>query len=70
MEEIIIKQRELKTKLISEINECKLPAFIIQPILKDLLNEINKIEENQYQEAIENVKIKNSNEGGDDNGIQ
>lgn len=66
MEELIITQRELKAKLVTAINESTLPAFIIKPILEDLLNQVNKIDANQYQQAMQNLKEK---KGEKENGI-
>ena len=59
MEEIILKERETKEKLVDVINQSNLPAFILKPMLKDLFEQINQLEEQQYQEA---VKIKNEKE--------
>ena len=58
MEDLIIKQRELKENLIKLINEANLPAFIIKPIIKELFEQLNLLEEQQYQEIIKTKKEK------------
>ena len=42
-------QREFKEKIIIAINESKLPAFVIAPILEQALAEVKHIEEQQYE---------------------
>lgn len=42
-------QREFKEKIIGAINESKLPAFVITPILEQALAEVKAIEEKQYE---------------------
>ena len=69
MEEIIIKQREFRTQLVNLINDSSLPAFIIKPILEDLLSQINKIDEDQYQEALQKVNEKNTKKGDEEDGL-
>lgn len=44
---IVIK--ETKQKLLQTINESNLPAFILEPILKDYYEQIIKISEQQYE---------------------
>ena len=54
MEEVIIKQVELKKDIASAINKAHLPAFIVTPILKDLLEQFSLLEVNQYNKALMN----------------
>lgn len=53
MEELIIREREFKAKLVELINNSNLPAFIIKPTLKDLFGQVNLLEEQQYNEALQ-----------------
>lgn len=55
MEELILKEREFKENIVQVVNNSKLPAFIIKPILKDLFEQVNVLEEQQYRKAIENT---------------
>lgn len=58
MEELIIKEREAREKLTSLINELGLPAFILKPIIKDLYEQINNAEIEQYKQAQEYIQKK------------
>ena len=46
---ISIVYEEFKDMLASLINDSGLPAFVIEPILRDYLSEIKMIKEKQYQ---------------------
>lgn len=46
----ILKIYEFKENVITNINNSNLPAVIIKYILKDLLNEIEQIENKQFEE--------------------
>lgn len=52
MEILILKEREVREKMVEIINNSNLPAIIIRPILNDLLNQINPLVEQQYNEAL------------------
>lgn len=56
MEELILKEREFKENIVQVVNNSKLPAFIIKPILKDLFEQVNVLEEQQYRKAAENIE--------------
>ena len=58
MEEIILKEREFKEKIVEIINNSNLPAFIIKPTLKELLGQVELLEQQQYQEALEQKEEK------------
>lgn len=64
MQNLILNQRKFKTELVNLINKYTFPAFMLKPIIKELLEQIEKIEEQQYQEALkmeqENKQIKES----------
>ena len=51
MEVLILKEREVREKIVEIINNSSLPAIIIKPILIDLLNQVNSLVEQQYNEA-------------------
>ena len=52
MEEVIIKNGEFKQKLVGLINESGLPAFILKPTFKEIYDQLNVLEQQQYQEAL------------------
>lgn len=56
MEELILKEREFKENIVQVVNNSKLPAFIIKPILKELFEQVNVLEEQQYKKAIESTE--------------
>ncbi len=61
MEELIIKEREFREKLVELINSSNLPAFIIKPTLKDLYEQVNILEEQQYNKAVQEKAEKDEN---------
>lgn len=55
---ISMKIISLKNKLISEINNAKLPTYIILPIIKELYGQINQLDiENTQKEKAEYEEI-------------
>ncbi len=52
MEEVIIKNMEIKQKLADLINESELPAFILKPTFKDIYEQLNLLEKQQYQKVV------------------
>lgn len=54
MEDIIIKERETRENIVKAINESNLPAFILKPILRDMLEQIERLEQQQYEIAMQN----------------
>lgn len=46
---ITVIYEEFKNELASLINNSGLPAFVVEPVLQDYLNEIKMIKERQYQ---------------------
>ena len=36
-------------KLVEEINNCKLPMFVIEPILQELLDQVKIMAQKQYE---------------------
>ena len=51
MEELILKEREFKEKIIELINSYNLPAILIKPVIKEVLEQLTIIEQSQYQAA-------------------
>lgn len=51
MEEVILMKREFEENLVELINESKLPAFILKPIIKDLFEQLNMLEQQQLEQA-------------------
>lgn len=62
MDELLIKQKKLGEQIASLINSANLPAFIIKPVIKDLFDQLDKIEEEQYRQALIAQKSKEINE--------
>lgn len=58
MEELIIKVHEFKQELVNSINSSGLPAFALEPILKDIYEQIQKEDNRQYKEAIQTKEQK------------
>lgn len=52
MDEIILKEREYRDKLTQISNEIGLPAFIMKAVVKDLFEQLNNLEQQQYQQAL------------------
>jgi hypothetical protein len=53
---------EFKRDLANLINNCGLPAFVIEPVLRDYTNEIKALAQRQYQldKAEYDESLKNS----------
>jgi hypothetical protein len=47
---ITVVRQEFIEKMVEEINNCGLPLFVVEPILKDLLNEVSAAAKRQYEE--------------------
>ena len=46
---ITVVRQEFIEKMVDEINTCGLPLFVVEPILKDLLNEVSAAVKRQYE---------------------
>lgn len=46
---ISVVRQEFVEKIVNEINTCGLPLFVVEPILKDLLNEVSAAVKRQYE---------------------
>lgn len=53
MEELILKEREIREKLVELVNTSQLPAVVLKPMFKEVLEQLNIIEETQYNQAKE-----------------
>lgn len=42
-------QREFREKIVEAVNCSNLPAFVLVPILEQVLDEVKRIEEQQYE---------------------
>lgn len=51
MDELILKEYELRKKIEQDINNSGLPAIILEPVVKDLLNQILILKQKQYAQA-------------------
>jgi len=46
-----LKIQEFKTQMINIINEAKLPAYILEPIMKDFHLQLQKIEQEELMKS-------------------
>lgn len=44
---ITVATEDLKKAIVDAINDCKLPAFVIGYVLKDILTEVEKLNQEQ-----------------------
>ena len=58
MEELILKKREFEEKIIETINNSNLPAFIIKPFLKELFEQVNLLEQQEYEKSLKSKEEK------------
>lgn len=58
MEELILKEREIKENLVELINNSNLPAFILKPIIKEMWEQLNIQEKQQYENAKKTQQMK------------
>ncbi len=58
VEELILKERKTREDLVQVVNNAGLPAFILKPILKDLFEQINLLEQQQYEQVIAKTEAK------------
>lgn len=56
MEELILSKREFEENLVEIINKSNLPAFVLKPIIKDLFEQLNLLEQQQLEQAQKNKK--------------
>lgn len=73
MEELILKEREVKENIVQIINTSGLPAIVIKPVLQDILRQVELVEQKEYLLAYQNaqeVKEQDKKQGGDKKGKQ
>lgn len=58
MDELLIREQELRKNIADLLNSCGLPAFVVESVLKDVLQEVTLIKKQQYEEALKNVEKK------------
>ena len=66
MEELIVKEREIRNQLEELVNNSGLPALILKPIARDFYEQISQLEQTQYENAkkiIEENKEKEKEDG-------
>ena len=71
MEELILKERETREKIVQTINESGLPAIMVKPMLQDILRQVELVEQNEYSIAYQNsqkTKEQDKKQGGDKKG--
>lgn len=66
MEEIIINERKFREDFANLINNAKLPAIIIKPIIKDIFEQLTIQEQQQYEIAVKNMEKKGEKENEQD----
>ncbi len=52
IEDLILKKRQLEDEIIEVVNKANLPAFIVKPILMEMLQQATIQEEQQLQQAL------------------
>lgn len=62
MKPFTLQVEELKEKLVKDINESQIPAFVLLTILKDLYNQIQEIDMQQINEYNESNSKKTKKE--------
>ena len=58
MDEIIIRAHDTKEKIVQTINESNMPAIILRPMIKEIYDQLERIEQEQYQTALANQEQK------------
>lgn len=67
MEELIIKEREFRMGLVNLVNNSNLPAFIMKSTLKEILQEVTEIANQDYETAVANIQKKEKEEEEEEN---
>lgn len=49
MKPMSVARQEFIEKLVHDINTCQLPMFVVEPILQEMLNMVNKAARKQYE---------------------
>lgn len=62
MEELIIKEREFRMGLVNLVNNSNLPAFIMKSTLKEILQEVTEIANQDYETALTQIQEKEKDE--------
>ena len=58
MEELIVKNRQIKEQIVGIINNSGLPAFMLKNILKDCFEQLTEFETKEYNEAMKKLQAK------------
>ena len=62
MEELIIKEREFRMGLVNLVNNSNLPAFIMKSTIKEILQEVTEIANQDYETAVSQMQEKEKEE--------
>lgn len=62
MEELIIKEKEFRMGLVNLVNNSNLPAFIMKSTLKEILQEVTEIANQDYETALTQMQEKEKEE--------
>ena len=65
MEELIIKEKELRDAIEKAVAQSKLPAMMVMPIFKDALSQLQQAYEVQYNQSKAYIEEKENNKKGD-----
>ena len=52
MDDIILKEAEYREQIAKLTNEIGLPALILKPVIKELYEQLNMLENQQYKDAL------------------
>lgn len=66
MNELILKKQEFEQELVNIINNSQLPAFVVRPILNDLLTQVIVQEKQQLDKAVHEKEEEISKKQGAD----
>lgn len=62
MEELIIREQETREKIVQVLNEANLPACMLEPILKEMYEQVSKLKDEQYKNALINKEQRENKE--------
>lgn len=53
MEELILKEKEIRIKLKEILEASGLPAFILKSVIKDFFEQLSNVEQQEYNQALQ-----------------
>lgn len=66
-EKLILKEREFKVRLVELLQNSQLPAFILKSVLKETLEQVMILEQQEYSQAIDIMKLEAEEESDEKN---